>query len=84
MPISAQGGDPATNCDCGATNAMDGDLLSLAVVYTGNGADWLKFNFGKTFHIQEVLIYHRFYTNWYNPAQKCAESEDRFRSCINS
>ena len=66
---------------CEPDNAVDRDLLTSAVMSTSKGAGWLKFEFIKTYHIQEILIYNRFYTNWYNSAQACAKSEETFRGC---
>ena len=49
---------------------------------TDNGAAWLKLQFGKTYFIHKVIIYYRFYTNWYTPSDYCAESEANFDICV--
>ena len=49
---------------------------------TDNGAGWLKLRFGKTYFIHKVIIYYRFYTNWYTPSDYCAESETNFNICV--
>ena len=81
-PTRITGGDVRESCP--AERAIDKDLLTPAVVETNNGAGWLKFEFGKIYRIHEVIIFHRFYTNWYNSAQVCAQSEESFRACIDS
>ena len=49
---------------------------------TDNGAAWLKLRFGKTYFIHKVIIYYRFYTNWYTPSDYCAKSEVNFNICV--
>ena len=66
-----------------ATHAVDRDLFTVAATTTNNGAGWLKLEFEKTYLIHKVVIYYRFYTNWYRPNAGCAESEAIFRGCVN-
>ena len=49
-----------------------------------NGETWLTLEFDKTYFIHKVVIYYIFYTNWYNPDGWCAQSEARFRVCVDS
>ena len=66
----------------GAVHAVDKDLSTVAVTGTDNGAGWLKLEFDRTYFIHKVLIYYRFYTNWYRPSDWCAQSEAYFRYCV--
>ena len=66
-----------------AAHAIDKDLLTRAATQTDNGAGWLKLEFDKTYFIHKVVIYYRFYTNWYDPNLWCTQSEARFRECVN-
>ena len=66
-----------------ASHAVDGDLSTLAATHTDNGAGWIKLEFDKTYFIHKVVIYYRFYTNWYNPNGHCAQSNDNFGACVN-
>ena len=82
-PISVTGEETLSGCDhCDPDRAVDRDLSTPAVMSASNGASWLKFEFGEPYHIKEIIIYHRFYTNWYISAQHCAKSEEIFRSCM--
>ena len=42
----------------------------------------MKLEFDKPFLIHKIVIYYRFYTNWYNPINWCAQSESRHRECV--
>ena len=44
----------------------------------------MKIEFTKTHFIHKVLIYYRFYTNWYDPDNWCAQSEAYFKECVNA
>ena len=61
---------------------IDRDLSTSAATHTNNGAGWLKLEFGKTYFIHKVVIYYRFFNNWFNPENWCAQSEDRFKQCV--
>ena len=67
---------------CAAAHAIDMDLSTAAVTYTDDGAGWLKLEFGKTYFIHKVVIYYRFYNNWYDPSSWCVQSEANFKSCV--
>ena len=62
--------------------AVDKDLSTSSASFTDDGAGWLKLEFDKTYFIHKVVIYWRFFTNWYNPDKWCAQSEANFRSCV--
>ena len=68
-----------------ATNAADRDLYTAAATHTNrnNQPGWIKLEFVKTHFIHKVVIYHRFYTDWYNHAYYCAQTVANFKSCVN-
>lgn len=44
---------------------------------------WLKLELSKIQLIHKVLIYNRFFTNWFYPNNECAKNEDYFKnSCL--
>ena len=65
-----------------AAYAVDNDISTHAVTETKNGAAWLKLEFDKTYYINKVIIYYRFYTNWFDPNGACAISEIAFKGCV--
>jgi hypothetical protein len=67
-----------------ATNAVDKDLTTRAATehVTTDSEGWIKFELGKNFLVHKILIYYRFYTNWYDPSGWCEESEERFKKCV--
>ena len=66
-----------------ATHAIDKDLLTRAATHSDDGAGWIKLEFDKTYFIHKVVIYYRFYTNWYNPSHSwCVQGEANFKSCV--
>ena len=65
-----------------ATHAIDKDLSTLSATHTDDGAGWLKLEFDKTYFVHKVVIYHWFYTNWYDPNRWCVQSEANFRHCV--
>ena len=65
-------------------NAIDKDLSTRAATHTDNGAGWLKIEFDKTYFIHRIVIYNRFYTNWYDPSDGCANSKATFMRCVDS
>ncbi|KAL5264121.1 hypothetical protein ACHWQZ_G005262 [Mnemiopsis leidyi] len=65
-----------------AGHAIDKDLSTKAVTTTDNGAGWLKLKLDKTYFIHKVVIYYRFYNNWYYPSEGCAESKVNFMACV--
>ena len=67
-----------------AAHAIDRDLSTLTATETDNGAGWLKIDFGKTYFIHKIVIYLRFYTNWYRPSDWCTQSESNFRQCVDA
>ena len=67
-----------------AAHAIDKDLSTAAATVTGNGAGWLKLEFGTANIIHKVVIHYMFYTNWYEPDSLCATSKANFLGCVNN
>ena len=68
----------------GPDNAVDKDLSTMAVSTVANGAVWMKIEFRKVYFFYRIIIYYRFYTNWYNPSDNCVQSVDNFKSCVDN
>ena len=49
---------------------------------TDNGAGWLKLELDRIYFVNKLVIYYRFFTNWYYPGDHCAVSEDNFKTCV--
>ena len=65
-------------------HAIDKDLSTLAATHTDNGAGWIVLEFDNIYFMHQVVIYYRFYTNWYEPGNGCAQSKVKFRECVNN
>ena len=85
IPIIVTQGNTWENNEecCAAAHAIDNDLSTLSATDTDNGAGWIKLEFDKTYFIHKVVIYYRFYTNWYDPSDECTQTEGNFRKCVN-
>ena len=62
-------------------HAIDMDLSTVASTQSDGGTGWLKLELDKTYFIHKILIYLRFYTNWFNPQNWCIRSENHFKQC---
>ena len=69
---------------CAAAHSIDNDLSTPAATHTDNGAGWIKLEFDITYFIHKVVIYHRFYTNWYDPNNWCTQSVTNFKECVDN
>ena len=67
--------------DFGAAHAVDKDLSTQSITETSDGAAWLKLEFYEAKFIHEVIVYYRFYINWYDNFW-CAQSESDFQLCV--
>ena len=67
-----------------AAHAIDRDLSTIAATQTNNGAGWLKLKFGKTHFINKIIIYSRFFTDWYQSNDWCIQSESNFKACVDN
>ena len=63
---------------------MDKDLSTHAVASTDSDTGWLKLEFHTSYFIHKVVIYYRFYTNWYRPNDGCVSSVDNFKKCVDN
>ena len=66
-----------------AAHAVDGDLSTVSATETDDGAGWIKLQLDKTYLIHKVIIYYRFYVNWYHPGEVCVQSESTYQHCMN-
>ena len=64
-----------------AAHAVDGYFSTRAVTDAAKGGGWLKLQLEKSFFVHKVVIYWRFYTNWYH-SNWCTESEHNFKLCF--
>ena len=71
-----------TNDNDVAAHAIDGDLSTVAATSTDGGYGWMTLQFEEPHMIERVMIYYKFFTDWYDPAIGCVESEIRFKSCV--
>ena len=70
---------------CGAGHVVDMHLSTAAALLTSDGAGWLKLKFGRTHYIHKVIIYYRFFTDWYdNVNDWCALLVENFIACVNN
>ena len=56
-------------------------MLSTRAV-TGGDSPWLKLEFDKNHLIHKVVIYCRFYTDWFNTNDNCVSDEDSWKTCV--
>ena len=61
--------------------AVDKNLVTRAA--TGGDSPWLKLEFDEKHLIHKVMIYSRFYTDWFNPVDNCVSDDDSWKTCVN-
>ena len=44
----------------------------------------MKLEFDRTYFINEIVIYYRFFNNWFSPRDWCNQSEANFKDCVNN
>ena len=66
---------------CAAAHAVDRDLTTPAATQTYDGAGWIKLKFDKTQFIHKIIIYYKFYTDWF-VSDHCSENVDNFKGCV--
>ena len=65
--------------------ATDRDLYTAVEAPTADEPNWIKLEFDKTYSIHKIVIYHRFYINWYDPINYwCAQNLENFKHCVNA
>ena len=62
-----------------AVKVVDKDLSTYAATETGSG--WFKLELGRTHLIHKVVIFYRFYRNWYGTKDWCLYSIPNFKEC---
>ena len=67
-----------------AAHAIDKDLSTIAATDTDNGTGWIKLQFGKTNFIHKLVIYSRFYADWYHSNDWCVSTESNYKACIDN
>ena len=72
------------NDDCCAAYAIDKDLSTEANTPTSDGYGMLEIEYGKEFFLRTVIIYYRFYNNWFHPKMYCVQTVDRFKACVDN
>ena len=65
-----------------ALYAIDADLSTRAATATADGAGWLKLQFDRKYLIHKVIIYYRFYKNWYIDNDWCVQNEADYKKCV--
>ena len=63
-------------------HAVDKKLNTRANV--GGDSPWLKLEFDKEHLIHKVVIYFRFYTDWFRPDSNCLTDEDAWKKCVDN
>ena len=69
---------------CGAKSAIDRDLTRGVHGEAVGGVVWIRFEFDRRQIFNKIVIYYRFYTNWYNHKSRCAESVEQFKACVDA
>ena len=63
--------------------AVDKDLTTAAAVQTHSNYGWWKAEFDKIRFIHKVVIYHKFYNNWFfSCSGVCYSSVSGFEKCV--
>ena len=83
IPIKATNGKTVNdNENKGASKAVDKNLRTdAAVEATMDEEAWIKLEFDIDYFIQRVIIYDRFYNDWFTNGL-CAQSYYNFKICI--
>ena len=69
---------------CPAKNAIDRDLATGSMASARSGYGWIKLEFRRTYFIHKVVIYGRFYTDWFPEIPGyCSENESQYQRCLN-
>ena len=64
--------------------AVDRDLSTLSRIYPETDKMWLRVAFDEIYYVHEVIIYYRFYTDWYFPRNECVKSIRKYKSCVDN
>ena len=85
IPIKATNGKTVNdNENKGASRAVDKNLRTdAAVEATSEEEAWIKLEFDSEYFIHRVIIYNRFYNDWFTDGL-CAQSYYNFKICISN
>ena len=76
-PKRATKGETNSDVVNSAEEAIDRDLSTLI-------GPWLKLEFEKSYLIEKIVIYCRFYAYWYDPDAWCMVSKSGFKECVDN
>ena len=69
--------------DCKAEKAFDKDTSSRAATKkVPDRNSWMKAELGGHYLVKNVIVYFRFFTNWYISDDLCVQSEGAFKKCV--
>ena len=66
-----------------AIHSIDRDLSTAAVTHTDDGAGWLKLEFDRSYQIHKVVIYYRFFNDWFDSGA-CTDTSQSFKACLDN
>ena len=81
-PIEATQGKTFGDGISDAAYAIDRDLASRSQAASFEGEAWLELKIDSISYIHRLVIYYKFYTNWFNPNDPCVQSENAFKTCV--
>ena len=61
-------------------DAVDKKLNTRAA--TGGDSPWLKLEFARVQKLYKVVIYFKFYTDWFKQNATCVSDEDAWKTCV--
>ena len=64
--------------------AVDRDLSTLSQINPKDGKMWLRVAFDEIYYVHKVIIYYRFYSDWYFPRNECVKSIRKYKSCVDN
>ena len=64
-----------------ASHISDKNLRTRAAVEPSVGEAWIKLEFDKEYLIHRVIIYNRFYNNWFTNGL-CGQTIEKYKSCV--
>ena len=59
---------------CAANFCCDKDLSTHAAGTNAEGEMWLKVEFDKVYFVTQVVVYTRFYNNWFQADHHCVNN----------
>ena len=66
-----------------AEHAIDKDLSSKSIAENFEDECWLRLDLDAMFFIEKIVIYSRFYTNYFDQMM-CAQSVSKFQTCVDN